>query len=89
MCKETAYNYLKKAGYTYKKTFLYQERDEVKNSKTKINKENLIFIDESGIDDNEFYAYGWAQKGRDCLLKNLHLRKKGSVHFQMVRFSVF
>lgn len=35
MCKETAYNYLKKAGYTYKKTFLYQERDEGKRKEFK------------------------------------------------------
>lgn len=29
MCKDKAYNYLKKVNYTYK-TFLYQERDEEK-----------------------------------------------------------
>jgi len=27
-------------------------------------KENLIFIDESGIEDNRFYEYGWSQKGK-------------------------
>ncbi|MCM1002345.1 transposase [Wolbachia pipientis] len=25
--------------------------------------EDLVFIDESGIEDNDFYTYGWALKG--------------------------
>ncbi|WP_265043929.1 transposase [Wolbachia endosymbiont (group A) of Scambus nigricans] len=69
MCKNTAYNYLKKVGYTYKKTFLYQERNEEKRKEfiekiAMIEEKNLVFIDESGIDNNEFYAYGWAPKGK-------------------------
>ena len=52
-----------------KKTFLYQERDEEKRKEftekiAMIKEKNLVFIDESGIDDNEFYAYGWAPKGK-------------------------
>ncbi|BET39254.1 hypothetical protein [Spiroplasma ixodetis] len=26
--------------------------------------EDLVYIDESGIDDNEFYKYGWSEKGK-------------------------
>ncbi|BET38421.1 IS630 family transposase [Spiroplasma ixodetis] len=26
--------------------------------------EYLVYIDESGIDDNEFYKYGWSEKGK-------------------------
>ncbi|GHM58612.1 MAG: hypothetical protein sL5_03550 [Candidatus Mesenet longicola] len=51
-------------------------KENVKNSKTKINKENLIFIDESGIDDNEFYAYGWAQKGKRLFAEKPAFKKK-------------
>jgi transposase len=69
MHKNTVYNYLKKLGIHIKKTFLYQERDEEKRKEFrekvgKIKEENLIFIDETGIDDNEFYKYGWAKKGK-------------------------
>ncbi len=69
MCKNTVYNYLNKVNYTYKKTFLYQERDEEKRGEfikkvAEINEESLVFIDESGIEDNEFYAYGWSLKGK-------------------------
>ncbi|WP_237342968.1 IS630 family transposase [Wolbachia endosymbiont of Folsomia candida] len=64
-----------------KKTFLYQERDEGKRKEfkekvAKINKENLVFIDESGIDDNEFYAYGWAPKGKRLFAEKPAFKKK-------------
>ncbi|MGL9725190.1 MAG: hypothetical protein ACR5KV_00060 [Wolbachia sp.] len=47
MCKEIAYNYLKKLDIHIKKTFLYQERDEGKRKEfkeklAKINEENLV-----------------------------------------------
>ncbi|WP_341811789.1 hypothetical protein [Wolbachia endosymbiont (group A) of Conops quadrifasciatus] len=69
MCKDKVYNYLKKVNYMYKKTFLYQERDEGKRKEViqkvaEINEENLVFIDESGIEDNEFYEYGWSRRGK-------------------------
>ncbi|MGY5877811.1 IS630 family transposase [Wolbachia endosymbiont of Nasonia oneida] len=49
-----------------KKTFLYREREtqRVHKKVEEINKENLIYIDESGIEDNEFYEYGWSQRGK-------------------------
>ncbi|BET39669.1 hypothetical protein SAP269_22580 (plasmid) [Spiroplasma ixodetis] len=69
MTKETVYNYFKKLNYTYKKTFLYEQRDKNKQEDflkeiAKIMNEDLVYIDESGIDDNEFYKYGWSEKGK-------------------------
>ncbi|MBD0392205.1 IS630 family transposase [Wolbachia endosymbiont of Pentalonia nigronervosa] len=64
-----------------KKTFLYQERDEKKRKEftakvAEIKEENLVFIDESGIDDNEFYAYGWAPKGKRLFAEKHAFKKK-------------
>ncbi|WP_425382378.1 hypothetical protein [Spiroplasma endosymbiont of Melieria omissa] len=45
--------------------------------------EDLVYIDESGIDDNEFYKYGWSEKGKrlvdlkkvkDYLIINPHIK---------------
>ena len=30
------------------------------------NKNNIIYLDESGIDDNESYPYGWSKQGFRC-----------------------
>lgn len=58
-----------KIGYTRKKkTYAYMERNEgecslfrekLKNYKP----EDIIYMDESGIDGNESYPYGWCEKG--------------------------
>ncbi|BET38985.1 transposase [Spiroplasma ixodetis] len=69
MTKETVYNYFKKLNYTYKKTFLYEQKDKNKQEDflkeiAKIMNEDLVYIDESGIDYNEFYKYGWSEKGK-------------------------
>ncbi len=52
-----------------KKTYGYRERDEeetqkfiLKISKKKI--EELVYVDESGIDNREDYGYGWNKKGK-------------------------
>ncbi|BET38620.1 transposase [Spiroplasma ixodetis] len=29
-----------------------------------MNEDLVLYIDESGIDDNEFYKYGWSEKGK-------------------------
>ncbi|AZU37880.1 hypothetical protein BBB02_05375 [Wolbachia endosymbiont of Bemisia tabaci] len=42
--------------------------------KKEINKENLIYIDESGIEDNEFYEYGWSQRGKRLFAQGLKER---------------
>lgn len=52
-----------------KKTYGYRERDEEKRREFcgKISKEekgNLVYIDESGIDNREDYGYGWNEKGQ-------------------------
>jgi hypothetical protein len=54
-------------GYTRKKTYGYQERDELER-KAFLEKiapyepEQLIYMDESGINNNEVYEYGWNEK---------------------------
>jgi transposase len=59
---------LKKLGYTRKKTYGYQERNELER-KAFLEKiasdepEQLIYMDESGINNNEVYEYGWNEKG--------------------------
>lgn len=51
-----------------KKTYGYRERDEDKREEflTLINQEkseDLVYIDESGLDNREDYGYGWNIKG--------------------------
>ncbi|SPR14594.1 IS630 family transposase [Orientia tsutsugamushi] len=50
-------------GYTYKKTHFHPKRDIVLRNEfiekvKQISKENLVFIDESGIEDNACREYG-------------------------------
>lgn len=63
---------LKKIGYTRKKkTIAYLERcpiarDEFREEIAKYSPEQVIYIDESGIDNNETNPYGWSKKGERC-----------------------
>jgi len=42
--------------------------------------ESLVYLDESGIDDNEVYSYGWGLKGaRVCGMKNGDRQKRLSI----------
>ncbi|WP_088414976.1 transposase [Wolbachia endosymbiont of Wuchereria bancrofti] len=41
-----------------------------------INEENLVFIDESGIKDNEFYTYGWAARGERLFAEKTGYKRK-------------
>jgi hypothetical protein len=55
--------------YTKKKTLLYRERDEKKRAAflehlELIPAENLVYVDESGIDSCLHRAYGWAPRGQ-------------------------
>ncbi|WP_338062954.1 transposase [Wolbachia endosymbiont of Brugia malayi] len=64
-----------------RKTFLYQERDEEKRKEfikkiVEINEENLVFTDESGIEDNEFYMYGWAAIGERLFAEKTGYKKR-------------
>lgn len=52
-----------------KKTYFYPERDEQVRKEFKLKLENyrpeqLIYMDESGINNNESYGYGWQEKGQ-------------------------
>lgn len=51
-----------------KKTYGFKERDEEKRQRflktiVRLGKNNLIYIDEAGINGNESYPYGWSIKG--------------------------
>ena len=54
-----------------KKTFFHRKRDngareEFKKIIKAIPKEQLVFLDESGIEDNACPSYGWSCKGDRC-----------------------
>lgn len=61
---------LKKLGYSRKKkTYSYQERceqarDDFRKKLAHYKPEQVIYIDESGIDSNDSYSYGWSLKGK-------------------------
>jgi hypothetical protein len=51
-----------------KKTYGYRERDEEKRQLfiqelQNCNPEELVYVDESGIDNRDDYGYGWNEKG--------------------------
>ena len=55
-------------GLPEKKTYGYRERDEEKRRQflqdiQKHKPENIVYIDESGIDNREDYGYGWNETG--------------------------
>ncbi len=61
-----------------KKTFGYIERNEKSRQEyqeiiSKIDSDNIIYMDETGMDDTEAYQFGWTEKG-----KRLHAMKKGA-----------
>lgn len=52
-----------------KKTYGYRERDEEKRQQflqylKKQKQDNLVYIDESGIDNRDDYGYAWNEKGK-------------------------
>ncbi len=56
-------------GLREKKTYGYQERDEVKRVLFKQEialyvPQDIVYIDESGMDSREDYSYGWNAKGQ-------------------------
>ncbi|WP_287281239.1 MULTISPECIES: IS630 family transposase, partial [unclassified Okeania] len=60
---------LKKLGFTRKKTYGYQERDELEREEfglklNQIDKKNIVYVDEAGIDNREDYPYGYGVKGK-------------------------
>ncbi|WP_341792515.1 IS630 family transposase [Rickettsia endosymbiont of Gonocerus acuteangulatus] len=71
---------LNKLGYSYKKTFLHPKRDiGLRNEfilklKT-IDKQDLVFIDESGIEDNSCREHGWSIIGQRCYGEKVYQHK--------------
>lgn len=52
-----------------KKTYGYRERDEEKRAEflaliSQKKNEDLVYLDESGLDNREDYGYGWNEKGK-------------------------
>jgi hypothetical protein len=61
-------NEIRRLSFTYKKTFLYKERDENERQEFRkfIGKEpvkNLVFIDESGTNHEEIRKHAWSKRG--------------------------
>jgi len=59
---------LKKIGFTQKKTYDYRERDEAKRRAfiTQLDtqpQEQIVYVDEAGMDQQDDYAYGWNEPG--------------------------
>lgn len=55
-------------GLLVKKTYGYQERDEIEREKlalklNQIDKKDIVYVDEAGIDNREDYPYGYGFKG--------------------------
>lgn len=67
LCKDR----LKKLDILQKKTFGYIEADSKKREQfleeiKNIDPANIVYSDETGIDDNEVPNYGWAPRGERC-----------------------
>ena len=57
----------KNLGFTRKKNYAYQEGDDLKREEfafklNQIDKKNIIYLDEAGIDNREDYPYGYRVK---------------------------
>lgn len=53
--KKKTYGY-RERNYSERRLFLRQLAIRAKDS--------LVYVDETGIDDNEDYAYGWCERGK-------------------------
>lgn len=63
---------VKKISYGYKER-RETERQDYKKTLQTISPESIVYLDESGIDDNDTYPYGWGIKGQ-----RVHSLKKGN-----------
>ncbi len=55
--------------YSKKKTYGYRERDEAKRQAfiehlSTVAASQIVYVDESGMDNRDEYAYGWNEKGQ-------------------------
>jgi hypothetical protein len=79
--QRTRINYYRKLlGYTYKKTHHHPKRgiglrNEFIETLKNIDKRDLVFIDESGIEDNACREYGWSIKGTRCYGSKVYQHK--------------
>ena len=65
---QTISKYLKRLGYTRKKTYGYAERDEERRREfrlrlTRYRPRDVIYLDETGMDERDRYDYGWSPRG--------------------------
>jgi transposase len=72
---------LKESAIHIKKTFTHPKRDdEARNEFIKklksIDQENLVYLDESGIEDNACPINGWSVKGSRCYDKKVYQHKR-------------
>lgn len=59
---------LQKIRFTRKKTYGYRERDEAKRTAflaqvSNLPAQNIVYLDESGMDSRDNYDYGWNERG--------------------------
>ncbi|EER21259.1 MULTISPECIES: IS630 family transposase [spotted fever group] len=76
----TIINMIRKVGYSYKKTFLHPKRNHKLRNEfiekiTTIDKDKLVFLDESGIEDNACREHGWSPKGERCYGEKVYQHK--------------
>ena len=81
MTSRTICNYIKRIGYSYKKTFIHPKRNENARKEfietiQKVAKDKIIWLDESGIEDNIIKDYGFSLKGERCYGKKSYQYKK-------------
>ena len=86
--KTSIYNILKINKITLKRTktkFIYSKEklqiqiDNFKNKINKINKNNIISIDETSIDTHIDSNYGWSKQGKSIIIEKTNLRLRYSV----------
>lgn len=76
-------------GLLVKKSYGYQERNEIKRLQFKdeiamYQAENLVDIDEAGMDNREDYSYGWNERG-----KRFYALKSGKRQGRVKRIAAF
>ncbi|XVN41544.1 MAG: IS630 family transposase [Rickettsia endosymbiont of Argas persicus] len=91
---------LNKLGYSYKKTYLHPKRDIglrnefIEKLKT-IAKQDLVFIDESGIEDNSCRERVWSLIGQRCYGEKVYQHKSrisiiaGLCHKEIIALVIF
>ncbi len=77
MCK-----WLARIDFTREKSFGYSERNEKKRSiyseeLARKDPKPIVYIDESGSDDNEVYPYAWGKKGARIYAMKSGVKQKG------------